>query len=216
MRSIKIQRREKDWLRKEKSRNKAQDVHTSSPSLQKSPWSNSHKSCLNQAINRIKKSLPASPRKRNTVVRKLQEEFIPAVSNKSLASKIHLGSLPTSTIELVNNFYIKEDISQMAPGKRDITIRDKKGNQNMQKRHLYMSVKGAYSLFKQVKISLSKFAMLWRPQCCSWYSSVHFWVLWLLFNRSSKSLMLVWKPSTLCQTVIWKDVNGRSWLSSRP
>ena len=37
----------------------------------------------------------------------------------------------------------------------------------MQKQHLYMSVKEAYSLFKQenpnVKISLSKFGMVWPP-----------------------------------------------------
>ena len=98
------QSREKDQLRKQKSWNKARDVHTWSPFLEKSPCSYSHKSSLNQAINRVKKSLPASPRKRNTVVRKLHEEFITAVNNKPLASKIHLGSLPTSTIEMVNNF----------------------------------------------------------------------------------------------------------------
>ena len=50
----------------------------------------------------------------------------------------------------------------MAPGKRDVvTIRDKDGKKKLQKRHLYMSIKEAYGVFKvenpKVKIGLTKF-----------------------------------------------------------
>ena len=56
----------------------------------------------------------------------------------------------------------------MAPGKRDVvTNRDQEGKRKLQKRHLYMSIKETYGVFKDenpnVKIGLTKFSTLRPP-----------------------------------------------------
>ena len=68
---------------------------------------------------------------------------------------------------MVQNFYKRDDISRISPGKRDVvTVRDATGKVKLQKRHMIMSIKETYALFKEershVKIGLSKFAEL-RP-----------------------------------------------------
>ena len=77
-------------------------------------------------------------------------------------------SLAAETIEAVKNFYTRDDISRMAPGKRDVvTIKDQEGKKKLQKRHLYMSIKETYMVFKDenpnVKIGLTKFSTLHPP-----------------------------------------------------
>ena len=128
----------------------------------------SRTSSLNRAVNVVKRSLPASPRKRQNVLRRLADEFCKdedaAAATKA---KKHLLSLAAETIEAVKNFYTRDDISRMALGKRDaVTIKDHEGKKKLQKRHLYMSIKEPYGVFKDknpnVKIGLTKFSTL-RP-----------------------------------------------------
>ena len=80
----------------------------------------------------------------------------------------HLLSIQVETIAAVKSFYTSDDISRMAPGKRDvITVRNEDGKQKLQKRHLYMTIKEAYAIFKtenpDIKLGLSKFADLRPP-----------------------------------------------------
>ena len=53
----------------------------------------------------------------------------------------------------------------MAPGKRDVvTVRTNSGKEKLQKRHMYMTIKEAFGIFKienpNIKVGLSKFAEL--------------------------------------------------------
>jgi hypothetical protein len=158
-----LERRE-DRIRKQKSRAKTGTVLSPLGSAQSSGKAYCRKSSLNRAVNVVKKSLPASPRKRRNVLRKLADEF---GKDEDVATK-HLLSLAAETIEAVKNFYTRDDISRMAPGKRDVvTIKDQEGKKKLQKRHLYMSIKETYGVFKDenpnVKIGLTKFSTLRPP-----------------------------------------------------
>ena len=124
------------------------------------------KSSLTRAINTAKKALPSCPTKRKAVFRQLSEEF----DDKDTPPKMGcLSSLPKETTDAVKSFYERDDISRMSPGKRDVvTVRGPNGEkEKVQKRHLYLSIKEAFSLFQEenpdVKIGSSKFAEL-RPQ----------------------------------------------------
>ena len=118
---------------------------TPSGSAQSPGRAYSRKSSLtcSRAVNVAQKSLPTSPRKRRTILRKLADEF-GKYEVLTTSSNRHNLSHTTETIETVKNFYTRDDISRMAPGKRDVVfIRDKDGNKKLQKRHLYMSIKEA-------------------------------------------------------------------------
>eukprot|EP00112_Aurelia_sp_Birch-Aquarium-sp1_P023526 Seg7039.2 transcript_id=Seg7039.2/GoldUCD/mRNA.D3Y31 product="hypothetical protein" protein_id=Seg7039.2/GoldUCD/D3Y31 len=158
------ERRRKDRLRKQKSRNKV--VEKLTPANQRSPRGYRRISSLSRAVNVAKNALPSSPGKRVSVLRRLATEFEDPV--KQILPRQHLLSLPSQTIASVKNFYVREDISRMSAGKRDvITIRDKDGKRKLQKRHMYMSIKEAHGIFKEenpeLKIGLSKFAELRPP-----------------------------------------------------
>ena len=76
-------------------------------------------------------------------------------------------SLPEHLKAAVTEFYVRDDISRQAPGKRDSTVvRDNNVKKTMQKRHLSMNISEVYQMFKQEnpdkKIGKSKFASL-RP-----------------------------------------------------
>ena len=67
----------------------------------------------------------------------------------------------------MRQFYHRNDISRMAPGKRDVvTVCSCNGKEKVQKRHLYMSIKDTSNFFltehPNVKIGLTKFGYL-RP-----------------------------------------------------
>ena len=74
-------------------------------------------------------------------------------------------SLSMETNKLVTDFYQRDDVSRLAPGKRDtVTVITANGKEKLQKRHLYMHIKDkrdkAYAVFKdkhpKVKIGISK------------------------------------------------------------
>ena len=117
-------------------------------------------------MNNVKKALPKSPRKKKIVIRKLVDEYSEVEDNS--VKKRHLLSLGAESIEVVNNFYIRDDISLMAPGKRGVvTIRKQRWEGKTTKRHLYMTIKEVYGIFKienpNIKVGLSKFAELRLP-----------------------------------------------------
>ena len=158
------EKRRKDRLRKQKSRNKA--VERLTPTNQRSPGGCRRISSLCRAVNVAKSALPSSPRQRVSVLRRLATEFNDPV--KEILPRQHQLSLSPQIIASVKNFYVREDISRTSPGKRDVvTIRDQDGKRKMQKRHMYMSIKEAHGIFKEenpdIKIGLSKFAELRPP-----------------------------------------------------
>ena len=64
------------------------------------------------------------------------------------------------TKKLVTEFYQRDDVSRVAPGKRDtVTVITANGNEKLQKRHFYMHIKETYAVFKDkhpnVKIGIS-------------------------------------------------------------
>jgi len=164
-------RREKDRARQRKCRRRKQEKDllrkTVSGTVAVAVAAYSAKHSLNRAVNRVKRMLPGSPRKRSTVIRKLADEIglqVKEVQQK----KTRMDGIPPTVTESVKQFYQRDDISRMCPGKRDvITVNGEQGKQKMQKRHMSMNIKEAYAFFKDenryVKIGLSKFAELRPP-----------------------------------------------------
>ncbi len=69
--------------------------------------------------------------------------------------------------EKVKQFYVRDDISRQAPGRKDsVVIKEAGVKKTYQKRHLTLSVLEAYRVFQEenpeIKIGKSKFAAL-RP-----------------------------------------------------
>ena len=158
------EKRKKDRLRKQKSRNKL--LAMSTPSNEKSPGGYKRNSSFSRAVNVARNALPASPRKRNSVIRRLASELHGTVKEHTL--RRHLASLKPEIIAAVKDFYARGDISRISPGKRDfITVNIENKKMRLQKRHMYMSIKETHGMFKEenpeVKIGLTKFAELRPP-----------------------------------------------------
>ena len=93
------QRRERDRVRKQKSRAKLAGIKTppQDPTKVSKPYS--QKSSLNRAVNNVKKVLPKSPRKKAIVIRKLVDEYGEMENDR--VKRRHLLSLETEAIEAV-------------------------------------------------------------------------------------------------------------------
>ena len=151
--------REKDRLRKQRSRRKAGKTTATASPCYKSLAS------LSKAVKKAKSALPNSPRKRATVVKRLSME---AGCEEAIFPLLKEGFTALSKVvkDAVIEFYLR-DISRQAPGKRDtIVVRENNEKRTMQKRHLSMNLSEVYQLFKlensDQKIGKSKFSSL-RP-----------------------------------------------------
>jgi len=164
------ERREKDRERQLRCRKKKKEQTLSFRSVQTSSspvaaYSAAHS--LARALNRVKRVLPSSPRKRGVVVRKLSTEFgVTVVIPQSRQPRS--DGISDDTVQCIKQFFERDDISRMAPGKWDvITVRNEMGKNKFQKWHMSMCVKEAYAIFKEenpgIKVGVSKFASL-RPQ----------------------------------------------------
>lgn len=84
-------------------------------------------------------------------------------------SRQRSSALSTETVRLVKEFYVRDDISRQAPGRKDVvTIYDDNGEkQHIQVRHLTSSIMEVYRQFQKdfpnIDIGKSKFAEL-RPK----------------------------------------------------
>ncbi|KAG8171901.1 hypothetical protein JTE90_017788 [Oedothorax gibbosus] len=135
------------------------------------PYSN--KATLNRAVSRAKKYLPSTPRRRKVVVSKLAiEESL--VEPKQLlfqneTDETNEDSDAHVVEKLVEKFYEQDDISRIAPGKKDVMVIHTSNGEKItkQKRHLFTSLKEAHALFLQqhpsISLGRSKFAKL-RPK----------------------------------------------------
>ena len=118
-----------------------------------------------KALKKLYHSLPKSPCKAKLVVCHIADDVQFASTSPTKRHKVALSS---ATETLVNKWYCHDDISRVAPGKKDyVTIITDQGNEKVQKKNLLMTVAEAYELFKHgnptVKIGKSKFVQL-RPK----------------------------------------------------
>ena len=149
--------REKDRTRKQRSQlNKTGKTVTTSPAYKAV-------STLSKAVKKAQSALPKSPPKRATIVKKLSME--PGCLEVAYPRKQEgPTSLPEHLKAAVTEFYVRDDISRQAPGKRDSIVRKNNVKKTMQKRHLSMNISKVYQMFKQEnsdkKIGKSKFASL--------------------------------------------------------
>ena len=83
---------------------------------------------MRKSTYRVKKSVRLSPTKTGLGYSSIQGTSIERISQ--------------DTVNVIKKFYQQDDISRMAPGKRDaVTIRSDTRKEKVQKRHLYMSIK---------------------------------------------------------------------------
>ena len=126
-----------------------------------------------KATARAKRMLPQTPKRRKAVCRNLYDTecdaSTPTTSKERLNNSYDSLRLNQETVDLVHNFYERDDISRQAPGRRDvITVREGKGKKKkIQARHLTSSILETHALFckeyPDVKVGKSKFAEL-RPK----------------------------------------------------
>jgi hypothetical protein len=107
-------------------------------------------SSFGKAVKRAQSHLPTSPRKRQKVVQKLVVKFLPlsrSMPDDSAKSVPH-NKITEDDAKEVTAFYMRADISWMAPGKKDYitVIRDGKKVKE-QKRFLLMSLQEAHKQF---------------------------------------------------------------------
>ena len=115
---------------------------------------------LCKAVTRAARSLPFSSTKRRLVVGRLAER-VGLSKSTVLPSNITPGSIK----EKVVGFYIRDDISRQAPGKKDyFTIWKLDCKVQIQNRHLLFTIIETFGIFKEehpeVKIGRSTFAKL--------------------------------------------------------
>uniref|UniRef100_A0A1I8IAX8 Integrase catalytic domain-containing protein n=1 Tax=Macrostomum lignano TaxID=282301 RepID=A0A1I8IAX8_9PLAT len=116
------------------------------------------KQATSRALNKARDALPRTPSRRQTILMRLvQENSLP------LPKPIVRCRLPDEVIMDVTNFFLRDDISQCSPGRKEYVRVD---NEPIQKRYLLMSLKEVHNLFSRESghiVSLSKFCEL-RPK----------------------------------------------------
>lgn len=128
-------------MRKHKQASDNQQTTDSSPSKSfASPQS------FGKALQRVKKVLSQSPKKKEAVVKKLSQSF-------GFINRVTHRRLPDENAETRNKvvkFYESDLISRQSPGmKHFITIKQEGKKTTVQKRILNMNVMEAYRLFKE-------------------------------------------------------------------
>ena len=180
-----------DYLEKERSRHKkyrAAGKVSTKPAKEKtkervrkfrerkklgnSPYSSnsSAQKAFSRVRNKLTTVLPRSPRRRQFIQDKLA-----LVLNSESIQMTDVSSVPQRNKGLTEEirkaviaYYIRDDVSRMAPGRKDfVVLRDKVMKSHIQKRHLYTTLKETYGGFLEehptMKIGFSSFAAL-RPK----------------------------------------------------
>ena len=120
---------------------------------------------VGKALKRAQVSLPSSPRKKRCVIENLAKRVGLGIVNSSPSQRS--SGLSEDTKSVVNAFYLSNDITWQAPGRKDrVIIREensegKKEKLTEQTRYMLMSLKEAHVKFVEEhpnnKIGLSKF-----------------------------------------------------------
>lgn len=169
--------KEKERLRKANWRKKKLLLkkQESSPDNTYSP------SALGKAVARVKQKMPKEPEKKVAVIAKIIQDLSPSKQERVYSSstfkknmkknnetrKIRSDATATETVQKVQLFFERDDISRLCPGRKDfVIIRDGKSKTKIQKRVLQMTVQEVYLLFIKecnTKIGISLFHSL-RPK----------------------------------------------------
>ena len=162
--------------KKQAARKKEEEMHKEAF---KSPQS------FGKAIRRAKKGLPEENKKKVQVLSHIVVSLSPtkrravletcdaAVKRRKegLERKTRSDALTEEEVASVQEFYLRDDISRMCPGKRDcISVKTPQGRESRQKRLLLLNISEIYELFKKesdLSIGKSKFAALRPPQVVS-------------------------------------------------
>ena len=176
--SEKSKLREKERLKKRKQAAKKQlmNLVNETEDTFKSPQS------LGKAVSRVKRSLPKQDKKKTQVISEVVNSLSPRKRRAVLETcdtavkrrksedgrKTRSDALSKEEIKLVEEFFKRDDISRMCPGKKDfVSVKTPEGRELRQKRLLLLNVNEVYQLFKKeepgLKIGKSKFASL-RPR----------------------------------------------------
>ena len=124
-------------------------------------------STFGKAKRKVENALPKSPRKRVAVIRKIASDVLGLKDHDSHTQTGH--QLDENTVLLIKEYYEKESISRMMPGKADvISVKSDDGTRTShQKRHMIMTIAKTFEAFKSdhpdIKVGKSKFAEL-RPK----------------------------------------------------
>lgn len=159
---------------------------------------------MGKAVKRANTALPSSPRKKLCVVESLAVKVGLQVSPLSSKSTNSHG-LSEVTKQLVQAFYVTDDISWQAPGRKDrIIIRESnheggKVKRTEQVRYLLMSLKEAFHKFTEVnpntKIGLSKFCEL-RPRRVKLFDNIPHNVCVCSYHENIRLLLVALKEHT--------------------
>lgn len=148
------------------------------------------KQSLGKAIKKVNNVLPKSPSKKVQVLsslisnissikrKELIENTIPGKkqcrqilnkeANVNIDRKVRSDSISEKVLDKVREFYLRDDISRICPGKKEtISVKTQTGREVHQKRFLIMNIREAHALFldenPEVAIGKTKFHDL-RPQ----------------------------------------------------
>lgn len=134
-----------------------------------SPQPYSAASSLSRAMKRARDGLPGNPEKRRRVVEGLVKEMEPSkpAEQPVPVNPPPANKTPDEVKDRVREFYLRQDISWTAPGRRDSVTVIRDGQKVQEQRHyLMMTVAEAYALFQaefpMAKVSLTLFKSL-RP-----------------------------------------------------
>ena len=113
-------------------------------------------------MNKTKDALHKSPRKKRAVIKRQASNFCVSMTWPHKQSR--MTRTTKETVDLVNNFCERDDVSRIIPGNRDVgTVKNVNGRAKHRKRHEH---RGIHAMFKEehpnVKIESSRFAEL-RP-----------------------------------------------------
>lgn len=160
---------------------------------------------MGKAMKRAQISLPSSPRKILCVVESLAKKVGLHVSPSSSNLGHNSRGLSEAMKQLVQEFYITDDISWQAPGRKDrVIIRETDGEggkvkRTEQVRYLLMSLKEASNKFTEVnptkKIGLSKFCEL-RPKRVKLFDHIPHNVCVCSYHENVRLLLVALKEHT--------------------
>ncbi|XP_033625038.1 uncharacterized protein LOC117288334 [Asterias rubens] len=158
---------------------------------------------LGKAVKRARASLPSSPRKRKVVATAIAKEVVVnVIMNKPHVAKNY--GLDEDTKKKVIEFYLKDDISWQAPGRKDrVIIRstDKHGNKmktTLQARYMLMALSEAHKLLcreNDISVGLSKFCDL-RPKHVKLFDSIPHNVCVCTYHENVRLLLISLKGDT--------------------
>lgn len=157
-----------------------------------------------KAIKRAQAHLPASPHKRRCVVESLARDSGLTIVDSTPVRTSH-NAVSEQTKQLVIAFYVSNEISWQAPGRKDcITIWEKDGTGKkikkiLQTRYMLMSLKEAYIIFSEnnpdVKIGLTKFCEF-RPENVKLFDSLPHHVCVCQYHENVRLLLEALKTRT--------------------